>query len=136
MQSAYFDNTTSPAMPISKLEAAQRQLDCAIRLFFENEDMAAVHTLSRAAFRLLYDIYPKRLSDGFEKHLEELIVKRRGWKHFNRVANFFKHADQDADAELPDFHIIEVQTGIGIACILYGRIARKMCVPSICGCTS
>ena len=43
-------------MKISKLEAGSRQLDSAIRMFFNNEDILAVHTVSRAAFRVLFDI--------------------------------------------------------------------------------
>jgi hypothetical protein len=41
---------------ITKLDAGGRQLDAAIRMFFKNEDMLAVHTVSRAAFRVLYDM--------------------------------------------------------------------------------
>jgi hypothetical protein len=112
-------------MPISKLEAAQRQLDCAIRLYIGNDDLVAVHTLSRAAFRLLYDIYPTKLSDGFEKSMDDLI-QRLGWKEFNRVTNFLKHADNDADERIPDTHRIDTDMGIGFACILYSRIVGRM----------
>jgi hypothetical protein len=112
-------------MPISKLEAAQRQLDCAIRLYIENDDLVAVHTLSRAAFRILYDIYPTRVYDRFEKSMDDLI-QRLGWKEFNRVSNFLKHAERDADSELPDAHMTDTQMGIGFACILYARIVGKM----------
>ena len=38
---------------INKMEAAQRQLDCAIRLLEMEEDSRAIHTLAYAAFRVL-----------------------------------------------------------------------------------
>jgi hypothetical protein len=34
---------------ITKLEAGGRQLDSAVRMFFANEDILAIHTVSRAA---------------------------------------------------------------------------------------
>lgn len=112
-------------MSITKLEAARRQLDSAIRLYISNDDLVAVHTLSRAAFRILYDIYPRKRSDGFEKSMNDLI-ERLGWKEFNRLTNFFKHADSDADAAISDHSRIDTEMGIGFACILYSRIVEKM----------
>jgi hypothetical protein len=41
---------------INKIEAAQRQLDAAIRRLFANEDPVAIHTLAMAAFRILRDL--------------------------------------------------------------------------------
>jgi hypothetical protein len=74
-------------MQISKIEAARRQLDCAIRLYIADDDALSVHTLSRAAFRLLYDIYPTLMNDGFSRDIEKLI-EHFGWKNFNEAANF------------------------------------------------
>lgn len=107
-------------MPISKIEAAQRQLDCAIRLYIAEDDDLAVHTLSRAAFRLLYDLYPVMKDDGFSRDLEKLI-KNLGWGRFNQAANFLKHADQDPTAT-DNIHETDTQMGIGFAVILYTRL--------------
>jgi hypothetical protein len=63
---------------ISKLEAARRQLDCAIRLYIAEEDALAVHTLSRAAFRILHDIYPTIRDDGFSRDIDKLIAQWGG----------------------------------------------------------
>jgi hypothetical protein len=83
-------------MPISKIEAAQRQLDCAIRLYVADDDIVSVHTLSRAAFRLLYDIYPTLKDDDFCRDMGKLI-EQLGWKDFNGAANFLKHANSDPE---------------------------------------
>jgi len=45
---------------LTKLEAAQRQLDAAIRLFLSSEDELAIHTLAAAAYRIFRDLKEKR----------------------------------------------------------------------------
>jgi hypothetical protein len=110
---------------IRKLEAARRQIDCAIRIFIDGEDLLAVHTLSRAAFRILYDIYPHLSNDGFEKAVEAAITKW-GWKDFSRVANFLKHADKDAGKELTEYDFVDTQVGMGYACLMYYGITGDM----------
>jgi hypothetical protein len=107
-------------MPISKIEAAKRQLDCAIRLYLAEDEELSVHTLSRAAFRLLYDIYPALRDDGFSGDLEKLI-QQFGWKNFNEAANFLKHADSDRN-ETYDLKESDTQMGIGFAIVLYRRL--------------
>ena len=46
-------------MLLSKFDVAERQLNQAIHLFFENGDPVSVHTLSEAAAQVLYDIRHK-----------------------------------------------------------------------------
>ena len=41
---------------LSKIEAAGRQIDAAIRMLFENEDPVAIHTITMAGFRILRDL--------------------------------------------------------------------------------
>ncbi|UPK02833.1 hypothetical protein [Bradyrhizobium sp. 170] len=110
-------------MPITKLEAAQRQLDCAIRLYINSEDLLAVHTLSRAAFRVLYDIYPTHRGDGFSTNLAAFI-EATGWKRFNEAANFLKHADKDPAAQT-DVQETDTQMGIGFGIVLYRRLTQS-----------
>lgn len=110
-------------MPISKLEAAQRQLDCAIRLLFTLDDMPSVITLSRAAFRILLDIYPVLKPDGkFGAQLSQ-VIKGMGWSNFNKIANELKHAERDAEATIEP-HQMHAMVGIGIAITLYHQITE------------
>ena len=52
---------------ITKLDAAHRQLVTAIRLFFDDDDVAAIHTLTCAA----RELYEKRCADqGVERMFE------------------------------------------------------------------
>lgn len=50
----------SAEVHLSKLSAAQRQLDAAIRMRFAREDDLAVYTVAAAAHRILRDIMDKR----------------------------------------------------------------------------
>jgi hypothetical protein len=110
-------------MEISKLEAAKRQLDCAIRLYVIDDDLSSIITLSRASFRLLWDIYPTIANDGFEKPLSK-VIENVGWSKFNAIANFLKHADKDPEAQMePD--AVHARTGIGFSIILYSRATNS-----------
>lgn len=109
---------------ITKLTAAQRQLDCAIRLFFNCDDSLSVHTLAWAAFKILFDIYPHHRSDGFTDDLDTMI-EGMGWRKFAHTPNFLKHADRDPLDHLSN-HDYEATLGqIGMAVILYSRIASR-----------
>jgi hypothetical protein len=52
---------------ITKLGAAERQLNAAIRMVLENEDELAIHDVAASAYRVLRDIKQKRgRSDAFD----------------------------------------------------------------------
>jgi hypothetical protein len=53
---------------LTKIAAAKRQLDTAIRLYFAHDDELSIHTLVAAAFRILRDLIDKRGTD-FEAEL-------------------------------------------------------------------
>lgn len=85
---------------IAKLDAAERQLAQAIRLFFERGDEIAVHTLASAAYQILSDICAKRgIAREIEDSsiLEEMGVKKHVLTAMRKPQNFFKHADRDVD---------------------------------------
>jgi len=85
-------------LPITKLDAARRQLETAITLWFHDADPVSVHTLVMAAHEILRALNKKRggqpmLGDpspyvrpGFEKRVADMFV---------RSSNFFKHGAKD-----------------------------------------
>src|SRR5882672_9854617 len=85
---------------LTKLDAARRQLDEAIRMFFERRDTVAIHTLASAASQVLADIGKNRGIYGWTRN--KGIVKPERWDEFRAVIthfeNFFKHADKDPNA--------------------------------------
>lgn len=85
-------------LEISKLEAAERQLDQAIRLFFQREDEVSVHTLASAAYQIITDICKhKKIEREVEDSiiLEKFGVKKQVLDSLRKPQNFFKHADKD-----------------------------------------
>lgn len=85
-------------MDISKLDAAKRQIETAILLYFRSKDPVAIHTLWSGWRQLLYDITKRgEVTSIFDKMVD--IIKPENRKHFlekiTEAKNFFKHAKSD-----------------------------------------
>jgi hypothetical protein len=114
---------------ISKLDAAKRQLETAIRIYFSYGDPVSIHTLTAAAYNIVRDVNKKRggaklmLKEGFTDYIKEDHEKEVR-EIINRAENFFKHADRDHDstlefnAALSEFFIIE-------ACSVYAKLSGE-----------
>lgn len=91
---------------VTKLRAAERQLRVAVRLFFEDRDLVAVHTLAAAAQGVLYDLGKRRgiISIFKDNPLVRPDKKKEVAKLFNEAQNFFKHANLDPDAEVKFYY--------------------------------
>src|SRR5271163_1574815 len=92
---------------ISKLDAAKRQLDSALTLYFRYGDPVSTYTLTAAAHQILMDLGKQ---DGVESIVKSHGVKaikeefqKEYLKKINEAENFFKHADRDPN-ELLDFN--------------------------------
>lgn len=107
---------------INKIEAARRQLDTAIDLYFNEEDAISCFTLSYASLKLLFDLYPHHKDDDFATQVDR-IIGETGWQHISGVGNFLKHADRDPEGILDRFDPENGMTIIGLATLLYRRIA-------------
>lgn len=87
---------------ISKLDAARRQLEMAINLYFFDRDFVSVHTLAAASFRLLSDLLEHH-DVPYQSMNERVLeyVKAEFQEEFLRsvkqAENFFKHADRDPE---------------------------------------
>ena len=109
---------------ISKVDAAHRQLDTAIDMYFNDADALSCFTLTYAGFKVLLDIYPHHQEDGFAKQIDDLLGKE-GWWHLSGVGNFLKHADRDPDGVLETFHPDLAYTVLGLATLLFRRITGE-----------
>lgn len=92
---------------IGKVEAARRQLETAITLYFHDKDMVSIHTLTAAAHNVLSDLHHAKDGDALANTMRELLlayVKEEYCKlvmgKFHEAENFFKHADRDPEAQL------------------------------------
>ena len=135
---------------ITKINAAERQLNTAIRLFFENVDHASSYTLAIASREISDDILTKQSAEIFRKELARLgdpmkvrmpyrerlrdNIKPEYYKDamrlFNKRQNFLKHADQDPDGEMEDLTARELAFVIFFATsnfhLLTDRLTREM----------
>lgn len=117
---------------ISKLEAAKRQLECAVMLFFSDKDAISIHTLTTAAQGVLRNI----AKDAGEKNIEsyiydkglELIKPERRKEYVDKIRepqNFFKHGDLESNKEVkfnPDANEIFLFDTI----IMYNRFSDNL----------
>jgi hypothetical protein len=83
---------------IEKLDAACRQLNTAISLWFSNGDPVSIHTLACSAHQIVHDVNQKQ--GGRDLIYDSLVIKdeyrRMANQVFKQAYNFFKHADNDA----------------------------------------
>ena|ERR1700730_3966433 len=87
-----------PKIKITKLDAARRQLRIPIRLWFDDDDPIAIHTLTAAAHDIIHTLFRRK---GLKNLLfDSKLIKdnfRAEWvRGIKANANFFKHADRDA----------------------------------------
>ena len=93
-------------LKISKMDVARRQLETAIKMFFEEKDAVSVHTLAFAAHEILWDIGKKRGVRSFLKGPNPFIKKEKRAEFEEMVkkwANSFKHGKRDA-SEILEFN--------------------------------
>lgn len=88
------------SIQITKMEAAARQIDAAVRMTLDSEDPVAIATVAGAANRVIRDLceargnvesylrFTDRIKPGYDKQF---------WGEMNATANFLKHADRDKD---------------------------------------
>ena len=90
-------------LTVTKLEAASRQLDTAIRLFFSGGDVVSVHTLAVAAANIFADI-AEHQNAGVSWRTRTRDDSGLSTKELKRILhdewNFFKHADREPNATL------------------------------------
>jgi hypothetical protein len=92
----------SEVLVVSKLEAARRQMETAIAMFFNDGDVVSQHTLVMAAHGIVYDLARKRKIRGLIKDSPLVPAGARAAfiKALRLPQNFFKHADTDGGTKL------------------------------------
>lgn len=102
----------SKQFSISKLDAAQRQLNAAIQMLFSEADPVATHTLVGAASLLFSDLVevraPEKSWDTKAREANALEAKEY-FQVMRRYQNFLKHAREDHEAVL-DFNPEETES--------------------------
>ena len=131
---------------ITKTDAAERQLNTAIRLFFENRDHLSSYALAVASREvtdgviqnLLGELYQRELARVGDPKEVRLSYWEKAWdivkpefKHnkdlirlHNKWQNFLKHADRDPDAEIEPFPTKQLALVILTAMWNYGLLTE------------
>jgi anti-sigma factor ChrR (cupin superfamily) len=120
-------------MSIGKLDAARRQLETAVHLYFSESDPVAIHTLTAAGHQLLSDLNKSRAGTPMfvESILQRILPDQVGEakRRINKAANSFKHADRDPgqvhlfDPDQTEFMLVD-------ACYKYKDLTGEL-VPAL-----
>jgi hypothetical protein len=83
---------------VTKLDAAQRQLRTALRLWFQDGDPVSIHALLAAAHEIIHRLYRNKGLRNLMFDSEHIEEGHRGnfAKKIKEAPNFFKHADRDS----------------------------------------
>lgn len=118
---------------ITKSDAARRQLEVAIRLYFAEDDQVSIHTLTSAAHQLVVDLNRARFGSPTLKEtmlslvLPEQVPEAR--RLLNEAANYFKHAERDTDTVL-EFLTSQTEILLLDACLKYKELTGEL-VPTL-----
>jgi hypothetical protein len=113
------------SIKVGKLEAALRQLQTAITLWFNDGDPVATHTLAFAAYEIIHVISKKRNPNRGDLLFDSMLINDEYRDQFNlgikKHANFFKHANKDGEAE------VEFSPLLAEVFIFYAIAGREFC---------
>jgi hypothetical protein len=88
------------SLQVSKLDGARRQIEMAIKLYFDYGDPVPIHTLTAAAYSVLRDVNEKRGGELMLKDAWRFLdtpEAREFKRYINQPENFLKHADKDPE---------------------------------------
>ncbi len=107
---------------ITKQEAASRQLETAIVLFFCDDDAISIHVLASSASQILYDVCAHKGATSVRDIWQDYIVEQhqKEWhKKIWEAYNYFKHARNDSFTELERFDPRSNEFVLFAACVDY-----------------
>ncbi len=115
---------------IDKPEAAKRQIDAAIRMFFNGEDPIAIYTLTMSGLQVLRDLASKQGENIVDYAINEIWdseEKKVVFQKMRDFANFLKHAERDPTGLHDE---IELEKAIDrillIACLYYDSLGHQL----------
>jgi hypothetical protein len=115
----------STPIRIGKLDAARKQLQTSIKLWFEDGDPVSTHALAFAAYEVIHAISKKRDPNRRDLLFDSDLIKDeyRGLycQKLKSHAYFFKHADRDGDSVI-DFYPV-----LSDLFILFAVLGLELC---------
>jgi hypothetical protein len=112
---------------ITKLEAGRRQLRTAIRFWFEDGDPVAIHTLVAATYEILDTLAKRRgvVDLLFDTDIIKDEYRKKWIKLLKSSANFFKHADRDADDSI-EFSLLDTEMFMIFSCVASEKMGETL----------
>lgn len=114
---------------ITKIEAARRQLQAAIEMFFSRGDAVAIGTLAYNALEISSTLAGLRGEEdwtAFKKVAEQHQTTPKEVRDlFHKPRNFFKHADRDPDDVLESWTDDDVAHLLAFTVIQFGEVAER-----------
>ena len=113
-------------MKLSKIDVAEAQIRAAVRMFFEGQHPVPIFTLANAAREIVASIGEQTDVQTVQSDLAEQrgVPFKKFVQPLSRIANFFKHADRDADAYL-EFNEDDLEVVLQLACHDFGRVTGR-----------
>jgi hypothetical protein len=90
----------NPVIALSKIDAARREINAAIRMYFADEDPVAIHAVMAGGMQIVSDLGQKQgMALGFEMGMEYIRKeKRKDMRNLMRaLQNHIKHAQKPGD---------------------------------------
>ncbi len=110
-------------MRVTRIEAARRQLETALTLWFADGDAVSIHSLAGSAYQVLHDLNRKAKGPPllFDSPLIKKEMSKEAVASLKDHLNFFKHADLrkgdgafaiDFDPALSELYFIACLLGV------------------------
>ncbi|WP_237044480.1 hypothetical protein [Aquipseudomonas alcaligenes] len=116
------------SIPLTKIDAARRQLATAINLLFNGGDPVSIYSLATNAWEIIDTLCERKNIDSASaqtrEHLPEGKLLKRDYIN-SPYRNFFKHADRDPEAVLIDFSETSADSVLFLAVEDYIRLLKK-----------
>jgi hypothetical protein len=114
---------------ITKREAARREINSAIRMYFSGEDALSIHALAAGAMQLLQDLGKKQGKNlGIELGMQYIYEDRRAEMRaiMRKPQNFVKHSDRPGqENEVLDFRPAALEQFLVIAATSYNELTGQ-----------
>lgn len=121
---------------LSKLDVGIRQLETAIHLYFQSDDLVSIHTLACAAHEIFQSLNSRAGGEATIRQQFRVDIKADRVKEFyarlDAARNFFKHADRDPDDSI-EFSPFESEVVILDACLTHKRLTNSDLPTAVCG---
>ena len=115
---------------IDKPGAARRQIDAAIRMFFNGEDPIAIYKLTMSGLQVLRDLAAKQNENIVDSAINATLDPKEKKLVFQRMReydNFLKHAEKDPTELLDEIEWEKVIDRILlIACLYYDSLGYQL----------